>query len=1040
MGLAALCVRRPVFTTMLILALVVLGVISFRELGVDLFPKIDFATITVTTTLPGASAEEIESDVTRPIEEAVNTIQGIDELRSVSLEGLSIVIVTFVLERETEEAAQDVRERVGRVLNQLPQGVNPPLIEKVDPDASPILSITVSGQRTLRELTEVADKQIKRQLEGLAGVGQVLMVGGRERAIQIEVDADRLNALRLSAQQVVAALRLQNQEVPAGRLEQGERELTLRTLGRVSSPEQFAELVVATRQGVPIRIRDFARVEDSSEEPRSLARLDGNPAVVLEIRKQSGTNTVQIATLVRQRLERIRQALPPDIHVDIIRDQSLFIQDSISAIYEHLILGGVFASFVVLLFMNSWRAGLIAALAIPTSIISTFLFIRWAGYTVNTMTLLGLTVAVGIVIDDAIVVLENIFRYIEEKKYKPMEAAVAATREIGLAVMATTLSLVVIFLPVIFLGGIVGRWLQSFGLTAACAIVISLFVSFTLTPMLSSRYLKVDEEQGQQSRRTSKQMGLYRWVESRYMRMLEWSLAHRLAIVVICLATFLTIIPMGIWIGKDFITFDDQSEFLVRIKTPEGTSLEGTDAVLRRAEQLLKPLPHVQHVMGLINSGNQGSVTDGMVYVRLTPLEQRDVSQFELMDRARAALLEIAGVRLSVENVGIISNAAFRNVPINLALRGPDLDRLAEISGEILSKMRALPNLQDVDSSLNVGNPEVHIEIERDKAADLGVSVADIADTMRLMVSGTVDITKYKEGGELYEVRLRGRPEQRFNAASLGSLMVPAAHGELARLDNVARIEPSTGPVQIDRFNRQRQVMLTANLQTGAPLGQALADLQKIVSDTALPLGYDYFFLGFGEIYQEVISSFALAFLLAFIFMYMVLAAQFESFVHPITILASLPLAVPFALLSLFLTGKPMTLFGAIGIMLLFGIVKKNSILQIDFTNRLRREHGYERQAAILEANRTRLRPILMTTFTIVVAMIPMAFGGGSGAGSRAPIAVVIAGGQTLCFLLTLLAIPVVYSLLDDVGEWPLRERARSLRLALARSLSGLFG
>ena len=1025
---------------MLILALVVLGIISFRELGVDIYPKIEFPTIVITTTLPGASADEIETEITQPMEEAVNTIQGIDELRSVSREGVSIVVVTFVLERDIEQAAQDVRDNVSRVLYLLPEGVDPPLIEKVDPDAAPIMTLSVSGPRSLRELTEIADKQLKQQLEGLSGVGQVLLVGERERAIQIEVDAGRLSALGLSIQQVATALRRQNQEVPGGRLDQGGRELVVRTLGRVSAVEQFSDLVVTTRQGTPIRIRDFARVEDSWEEPRNLARLDGEPALVLEVRKQSGTNTVQVVRTVRRNLERIRPTLPSDIRVDVIRDQALFIQGSVYAIYEHLILGGLFASFVVFLFMGNWRASLIAALAIPTSIISTFLFIRWAGYTVNTMTLLGLTIAVGIVIDDAIVVLENIFRYIEEKKYKPREAAVAATKEIGLAVMATTLSLVVIFLPVVFLGGLSGRWLRSFGLTAACAILISLFISFTLTPMLSSRYLKVDEEDAKPGRRSSKQWGPYRWIERRYMRMLEWSLAHRRAVVAICVLTFLSLLPLGIWIGKDFITFDDQDEFIVRIKTSEGASLEGTDVILQQAEERLRRLPHIRHIQSLVNPDQRGSVTDAMIYVALTPLAERELSQFDLMDRARLALQDIAGVRISVENVGIVSSAAFRTVPVVVVMRGPDLDELSRLSNEVLAGMRALPKLQDVDTTLNVGNPEMHIAVQRDKAADLGIAVADIAETMRLMVSGTANITKYKEGDELYEVRLRARPEQRFNAESLGGLMVPAADGNLVRMDNVTRIERGTGPVQIDRYNRQRQVVLLANLRTGEPLGQALTDVRQIISEVGLPQGYDYLFIGFGEIYQEVVSSFALAFLLAFIFMYMVLAAQFESFVPPITILASLPLAVPFALISLFVTGKTLTLFGAIGIMLLFGIVKKNSILQIDFTNRLRREQGYDRQAAILEANRARLRPILMTTMTIVVAMIPMAIGGGPGAGGRAPIAVVIAGGQTLCFLLTLLAIPVVYSLLDDLAQWPLRERARAWRLAVARSFGGFLG
>ncbi|OFV91928.1 MAG: hypothetical protein A3H28_08555 [Acidobacteria bacterium RIFCSPLOWO2_02_FULL_61_28] len=1047
MGLAALCVRRPVFTTMLIVALVVLGVISFRGLGVDLFPRMDFPNVTITTTLPGASAEEVESEVTKPIEEVVNTIQGVDELRSVSREGVSLVVVSFVLERDSEEATQDVRDKISTILRQLPDGVDPPIIEKMDPDAAPVMSVSVSGQRSLREITEIADKQIKQQLESVAGVGQVALIGGRRRAIQVEVDADRLSALGIGISQVATALRRQNVEFPSGRLDQGPRELVVRTLGRIPAAEQFADVIVTTRRGVPIRIRDFARVEDSWEEPRDLARLDGNLSVTLLIRKQSGTNTVEIVKTVKARLESLRATLPPDLRIEIIRDQSLFIEGSIDAIYEHLILGGLLASVVVFFFMGNWRASLIAALAIPTSIISTFLLMRWAGFTINTMTLLGLTVAVGIVIDDAIVVLENIFRYIEEKKYKPYDAAIAATKEIGLAVMATTLSLIVVFLPVIFLGGLVGRWLRSFGLTAACAIAVSLLVSFTLTPMLSSRYLKIAEDTGEKRRRSSKELGTYRWIERLYMRLLGWSLRHRLAIVVICVLTFLSVAPLGYFIGKDFVTSDDQDEFEVAVKAPEGTSLEGTDAVLRQVEDRLRTLPHIAHLLTTVNAGGRGTVSNGTVYVRLTPRAERPLTQFELVDRARQSLQDIPNVILSVQNVGFFGAGAEgggggggRGSGVSVGIRGPDLAELSRLSSDILGKMKQLPTLRDADTSLNVGNPEVQIEIEREKAADLGVSVSDISEAMRLFLSGTAEITKYKEGAELSEVRLRVRPEQRRRSESLSALMVPAANGNLVRLDNVARITRGSGPAQIDRYGRQRQVLLYANLTTDAPLGEALDQVGRIVTEAGLPQGYDYTFLGMGRFFGEAVTNFFIAFALAFLFMYMVLAAQFESFVHPITILASLPLAIPFALLSLFFVGKSLSMYGAIGILLLFGIVKKNSILQIDFTNRLRRQEGYDRDRAILEANRARLRPILMTTLSIVVAMIPTAFGTGPGSNSRAPIAVVIAGGQTLCFLLTLLAIPVVYTILDDLGQFRLRERAHSWRLALARNFSGFLG
>ncbi|OFV99336.1 MAG: hypothetical protein A3F68_06930 [Acidobacteria bacterium RIFCSPLOWO2_12_FULL_54_10] len=551
--------------------------------------------------------------------------------------------------------------------------------------------------------------------------------------------------------------------------------------------------------------------------------------------------------------------------------------------------------------------------------------------------------------------------------------------------------------------------------------------------------MKKKDSEGE-SHHSSKDLKFYHWIETHYIRVLEWSLGHRKTVIAVCVLTFLSMIPLGMLIGKDFITNDDQNEFEVAVKTAEGTSLEGTEAILREVEDHIRQLPHIQHLLTTAGSAAGGGVTTGSVYVRLTEHEQREETQFELMDRARASLQEIPGVILSVQNVGAISTSAWRNTPVNVGVRGPDLAELSRLSGKILESMKKIPILRDVDTSLNYGNPEVHITVNREKAADLGVDVTSIAETMRLMLSGETEITKFKDGDELYEVLMRVRPEQRKNPESLGSLMAPTAAGRLVRLDNVATVVRGTGPVQIDRYNRQRQVTFNANLETGAPLGQALQDTEKIIQEAGLPVGYDYVFIGFGKIFQDLIGNFLVAFVLAFVFMYMVLAAQFESFVHPITILASLPLAVPFALIALFFTGQSLSMFGAIGILLLFGIVKKNSILQIDFTNRLRREHGYDRHTAIIEANRARLRPILMTTLSIIVAMIPTALGTGAGASTRAPIGVVIVGGQTLCFLLTLLAIPVVYTIFDDMAQIPVRERAKTWKLALGRSFSGFFG
>jgi HAE1 family hydrophobic/amphiphilic exporter-1 len=1031
MMLSDVSVRRPVFAVMMSAALIVMGWFSVRQLGIDLMPKTDYPMVMVNVNLPGASAEEMETEVTKPIEEAVNTIQGIDELRAITVEGVSRVIITFLLERDTEQAAQDVRDKVAVILRRLPAGIDPPVIEKADPDAAPVMSISVSGDRSLREITEIADKQVKQRLEGVSGIGQVLLIGGRQRAIQIQIDAEKMNSLGLSISQVSLGLQRQNIEIPSGRLDQGKRELTLRTLGRVASPEQFRDLIISVNNGVPIRLRDFATVTDSYEEPRDLARLDGKPSVTLLVRKQSGTNTVRVIETVKEKLAEVSRALPPDLSTSVIRDQSTFIEGSINAIYEHLLLGGLFASLVVLFFMRNWRPTLIAALAIPTSLVATFTIIRALGYTLNSLTLLGLTVSVGIVIDDAIVVLENIFRFIEEKKFKPFDAAVEATREIGLAVMASTLSLVVIFAPVVFLGGIPGRFLQCFGVTAAVAILVSLLVSFTLTPMLSSRFIKIREDAEGTAHHGSKESRLYRWLENKYIRILGWSLAHRKTMVLICTLTFLSIIPLGRRIGMDFFPADDQDEFEIVIKAPEGTSLSGTDAILQQMEDRIRRLPEVRHLLTTINAQGTGGVTDGSIYVRMSPLQSRKISQFDVMKQARAALQDFPGVRVAVQNVSTIGG---RSTPVNLIVRGPDLKELSALSGQYIRKMKEIPGLVDVDSTVNVGNPEVQINILRDKASDLGVSVTDIARALRTMISGEEDITKYKEGDELYEVRLRVRPEQRVNADVIGNLMIPSSQGRLVRLDNVALIQRGTGPAQIDRYNRQHQVTLTANLLPSKSLGTAMSEMQAMIASTGLPMGYDYYFAGLGKVMAEMVTNFIVAFVLSFIFMYIVLAAQFESFIHPITILASLPLAVPFALLSLFATGKTLHMWSALGLLLLFGVVKKNSILQIDFVNRLRREQGYERHRAMIEANRARFRPILMTTLSIVAGMIPTAFGTGPGSSTRSAIAVVIIGGQSLCFLLTLLAIPVLYTILDDIVTVNWLERARSWLPAPAAS------
>lgn len=1009
MILADVCVRRPVFATMLVGSLVVAGWFSYQSLTLDLFPKVDMPVVTVTTTLPGAGPEEMEAQVTKPIEEVINTVSGIDELRSVTREGLSQIIVQFELEKNLGVAAQEVRDKVGSVLAKLPDDTDPPIVEKFDVDATPILTLTVSGFQGLKELTEIAEKRVKEPLESISGVGAVVIVGGQKREIQVLIDPERLKAYNLPMKTVADALAKQNVEFPGGRMTQDAGETVIRTLGRVQSVREFENIVVATQKGAPITIADIGRVEDGVVEPRTLSRFDGKNAVSLIVRKQSGTNTVSTVDAVRERLSEVRQLLPPGVDVQITRDQSDFIRDSVKEVQKHLWLGALFASIIVYFFLGNLRSTLIAAVSIPVSIIATYTLLAAAGYSLNRITLLGLTLAVGIVIDDAIVVLENIYRYIEEKGMNAFEAARAATAEVGLAVSATTLSLVVIFIPVGFLKGTIGMWLSSFGFTMAFSIMVSLLVAFTLTPMLCSRFLPKKLAAHAHS---SRQSWFYRLLDRGYMAMLRWSMRHRWVIVCVVIGVF----GSTPWIAKqvrtNMMAQDDRGEFEINIKTPPGYSLAATDAATRQIEDEIRPLPGVAHLLTLVGSTVGESVTRASIIVKLQEYDQRTISQQEVMALAREKVSAFKQLRVSVDNILPISNSGVQNVDIAYNLRGPDLHVLQEIAERLKAQVRQLDGIVDVDSTFEGGNPELQVHLDRRKSSDLGIEAAAIASTLRIMVAGE-KVTTYREGDELYDVRLRLTPESRNKLNVIQGVTVPSETVGQVRLDNVVNIIPGTGPVQIDRQARQRQITMTGNLK-GKGMGDALTEIDAEVKKLGLPLGYSTGVTGMGKMFAEMMDSFKLAFLLSIIGMYMVLAAQFESFLHPITIMLSLPLAVPFALLSLWLTGQFLAIFSILGVMLLFGIVKKNSILQVDHTINLRAQ-GIPRDEAILQANRERLRPILMTTLALVGGMLPVLLGQGPAAESHRGIAIVIIGGQSMCLLLTLLVTPVAYSLFDDL-------------------------
>jgi HAE1 family hydrophobic/amphiphilic exporter-1 len=1027
MSLADLCIRRPVFATMLVMSLVVLGWFSFERLGLDLFPNVDFPTVTITTTLKGASVEEIESGVTKPIEEIVNTIEGIDILRSTSKEGVSVVIVQFLLTKNSAVAAQEVRDKVSTIVSRLPEGTDPPIMEKFDVDATPIMSVVVAGNRNLREVTEVAKKQIKERIETVQGVGAVIMVGGWERAVNVYVDPDRMAAYQISILQVREALQKQNIEIPGGRVDQGNREMVLRTMGRMEDVPSFADLIVATYEGRPIRVRDIGRVENGVAEPRSRARLGDKNAVSLIVKKQSGTNVVSVVDAVKAKLAELGPALPPDVSTEVVVDQSRFIKRTITEVQHHLILGAILVALTVWLFMRDARSTLIASVAIPTSIIATFTMMRYMDFTLNNVTMLGLVLAVGIVIDDAVVILENIFRHIEEKGEEPFRAASIGTREIALAVMATTLSLIVIFLPVAFMGGIIGRFFRSFGVTVAFSIAVSLLVSFTLTPMLSSRFLRAKDPT-----HSAKEGAFYRAIDRFYGACLRWSLRHRAVILLLSLAVTLTTGPLMRAVGTQFVPQDDQSEFEVIVQTPGGYNLDRTDALMQELEGKFRALRGVRETLTTIGDTTgkarpgEGDVTTVSMYVRLVDLAERDFSQLDVMADARKVLAAYPDLRVSVQGINAFRGGGTRQSELEFSLLGPSLEKLTKYSDQIADKMRADPQFVDVDTTLSVRKPELRAVIDRERASALGLRVEEIAQTLSILVGGE-PVSKYKEEDEQYDVWLRAEPTKRSDQAGVYALTVWSPAAQLVRIYSLVNLEEALGPAQIERENRERKVGFFANL-SGMPLSVAVAKVQAIVKELDLPPQYQIKLGGRAKALEETVVNFITAFMLSLLFMYMVLAAQFESFLHPITIMLALPLSIPFAVFSLWLLHNPLDVYSIFGLFMLFGIVKKNGILQIDYTNTLRAS-GMPRDEAILEANHARLRPILMTSVMLVLGMLPMALGTGPGAASRASMAKVIIGGQTLCLLLSLLVTPVAYALFDDVGRlaW-VRRLARAAR------------
>ena len=1040
---------------MIVLALVVVGIAGYLKLGVDRSPPVDIPQIYVGTRLPGASPVEVESLISQPLEEQVNTVEGITELRSISGVGSSFVIIQFDLSRKVNEALEDVRNRVTIMGNELPRDADPPQVMKFDTERNGVITVSLSGDRSQRELTELADKIVKVQLERALGVGEVEIRGGLQRAISIWVDPTRLAAYQIPITQVRDAVARQNANVPGGNVISNVREHTLRTVGRLAEAHEFNDLVITTINGSPVRIRDIGWAEDGTKEQRTISRLNGRPSVSLEVKRQADANTVEVIESVKKKLPGIQAQLPADVKFEVIEDQSRYIYEALHEINVHLILGSILASLVVFAFMRSWRATFIAAVAIPCSVISTFGMMWALHFTLNSVTMLALVLMVGIVIDDAIVVVENIFRFIEEKKMHPFDAAREATKEIGTAVLATTLSLVVIFVPVSFMSSIAGRFLYQFGITAGVAVMVSLLVSFTLTPLMSARLFNLGEV-GQTAHGGPKSRGgLYGWMEGLYMAVLGFCMRYRFAVLVLALGVMASSVPLYQSLRQEFTPGNtDEGEFEIGLTAKEGTSLTQMDEVALMAERELREMAQIRLVQCGIGSSRIGGANYARFFVRLAPHKERvfmwsrlistrpgdafkgNYSQRDALQDVRMRLRKIPGVRVSVRPANGSISLGGPNYEIDFSILGPDLESLSRYAEELRSRSAEL-GITDADTTLKLDKPEYRVVVNRERAAALGVSVEDIAIALRIMVGGDERVSRFRDVsmGDDYDVQLRLALESRNDKDDISRLYVPRRGGGLVRLDNVVDIVEGQTASRIDRLDRQRTVSIRGSIQTlrdedghFVPTGYALKDrleaLETAFKEMNLPSNYSTKLSGRGRELERTFSEFLWAFLLSVIFMYMILASQYESLVHPFTILLSLPLSLPFALFSLWITNNTLNLYSALGLLVLFGVVKKNAILQIDHMNTLRR-HGLERLQAIMDGNRDRLRPILMTTLTLVAGMIPLALGTGPGAEERRAVAVVVIGGQTLCLLLTLLVTPVVYSYLDDLAQVFHRKHAK---------------
>jgi HAE1 family hydrophobic/amphiphilic exporter-1 len=1018
--LSNLSIKRPIFAAVMMLALVTLGIFSYRKLAIDMFPDVEIPVVSVVTKFPGSSPETVEREVSKRIEEAVNPISGVKHVMSTSRESVSNVVIMFHLEVRVNDAAQEVRAKVSAIRGSLPQGIEEPIIQKLDFSAFPVVSLAVRSEGlTPRDLTTLVEKRVKRRFENISGVGKVDLVGPSKREVNVHIDPLRLEALGMGVDEVISGLQSENVNTPLGRLNRGGTEYPLRVAGKPDYVEQFKSMVIARRGGRPIPLAEVAQVGDGIEEQRSLALVNGIPAIGLNILKQSGANTVGVVDRVKKEIQFLQEELPPGTNIEMVRDASIMIRDSVRDVEETLILGGLLTILIVFCFLNSWRSTVITGLTLPISVISAFTVMNFMGMTLNILTLMALSLAIGMLIDDAIVVRENIVRHLERGE-DHFTAAREGTSEIGLAVLATTLSVIAVFVPVAYMRGIVGRFFFQFGITVAFAVLVSLFVSFTLDPMLSSRWVDPDIERKGRRHLLARILDRFNhWFDRTadgYRGVIGWALDHRKTVLFLAALAFFAGLGVFSILQTEFFPNYDQGEFQLNFKSAPQASMEETRDRLAAVQEILKEFPEVQHTYATIGAGDTGTVRDASVYVKLKERKERRRKQEEIQWHLRRRVEKIPGILPAILEAGRLDNQK----PLVVNVRGEDIALLKKYAAELKREIYKIPGIVDLEVSLEQDIPEFRLVVDRERAADSGVMTADVVRTVGALVGGQAVTTYEDEDGDAVNVRVRLPLALRQDPAQVERLRLavsrPNALPALIPLGNMVNYGMSTTPSEINRQDLTRQVVITANLDN-LPLGTAVRKVEGAAQKLTMAPGYRVVFSGEAEDMAESFAYMAEALVLAVILVYLILAAQFESFIDPLAIMFSLPLSIVGMAGMLLITRGTINMMSLIGLIMLMGLVTKNAILLVDFTKTLR-SRGLSRREALITAGRTRLRPILMTTLAMIFGMMPLALALGQGAEMRAPMARAVIGGLITSTLLTLLVVPVVYTFLDDIGGW----------------------